>query len=61
MKQDLTPTSLAGHHCRVHASPRGPAGVSERLLLLVHYGIDWSGGWVSRYRSTYWESLLPDR
>lgn len=39
----------------------GPAGVAERLLLLVHYGIDWSGGWVSRYRSTYWESLLPDR
>lgn len=39
----------------------GPAGVAERLLLLVHYGIDWSGGWVTRYRSTYWESLLPDR
>lgn len=39
----------------------GPAGVSERLLLLVHYGIDWSGGWVTRYRSTYWECLLPDR
>jgi hypothetical protein len=39
----------------------GPAGVAERLLLLVHYGIDWSGGWVTRYRSTYWDSLLPDR
>jgi len=39
----------------------GPAGTAERLLLLVHYGIDWSGGWVTRYRSTYWESVLPDR
>lgn len=39
----------------------GPAGVAERLLLLVHYGIDWSNGWVSRYRTTYWDRLLPDR
>lgn len=39
----------------------GPAGVAERLLLLVHYGIDWSGGWVTRYRKTYWDRLLPDR
>lgn len=38
----------------------GPAGVAERLLLLVHYGIDWDG-WVSRYRKTYWDKLLPDR
>ncbi|SDY63951.1 hypothetical protein SAMN05661080_04134 [Modestobacter sp. DSM 44400] len=39
----------------------GPAGVAERLLLLIHYGIDWQNGWVSRYRRTYWEQLLPDR
>lgn len=39
----------------------GPAGVAERLLLLVHYGVDWSNGWVTRYRKTYWEQLLPDR
>ena len=39
----------------------GPAGVAERLLLLVHYGIDWSSGWVARYRVTYWDRLLPDR
>lgn len=39
----------------------GPAGVAERLLLLIHYGIDWSAGWVTRYRKTYWDSLLPDR
>ena len=40
---------------------QGPAGVAERLLLLVHYGVDWQGGWVGRYRTTYWDSLLPDR
>lgn len=39
----------------------GPAGTAERLLLLLHYGIDWQNGWVSRYRGTYWEQLLPDR
>lgn len=39
----------------------GPAGVAERLLLLIHYGVDWSNSWVARYRATYWESILPDR
>lgn len=39
----------------------GPAGVAERLLLLTHYGVDWSEGWVLRYRATYWDRLLPDR
>lgn len=39
----------------------GPAGTAERILLLLHYGIDWSSGWVGRYRTTYWSNLLPDR
>lgn len=39
----------------------GPAGTAERLLLLIHYGIDWQEGWVGRYRTTYWDQLLPDR
>lgn len=39
----------------------GPAAAAERLLLLVHYGIDWSDGWVSRHRTTYWDRLFPDR
>lgn len=39
----------------------GPAGTAERLLLCVHYGIDWQAGWVSRYRNTYWDKVLPDR
>lgn len=39
----------------------GPAGTAERLLLLLHYGIDWTGGWVAGYRTRYWDQLLPDR
>jgi len=39
----------------------GPAATAERLLLLIHYGIDWQTGWVTRYRTTYWDQLLPDR
>ena len=39
----------------------GPSGTAERLLLHVHYGIDWQLGWVARYRTTYWDQLLPDR
>lgn len=39
----------------------GPGGVAERLLLHVHYGLDWAGGWVGRYRDRWWEDILPDR
>jgi hypothetical protein len=39
----------------------GSAGTAERLLLLLHYGVDWQDGWVARYRATYWDQLLPDR
>ena len=41
----------------------GPAGVAERLLLLVHYGVDWSDGWLSnkKHRDRYWEHSMPDR
>lgn len=38
----------------------GAGAVAERLLLLVHYGVDWDG-WVGSYRAKYWEQLLPDR
>lgn len=39
----------------------GAGGVAERLLLLVHYGVDWSHGWVGDYRTRYWDRVLPDR
>jgi len=36
--------------------------VAERLLLLLHYGIDWSdGNWVAGRRGDYWDNLLPTR
>ena len=38
----------------------GPAATAERLLLLLHYGIDWST-WVGDRRLHYWSNLLPDR
>lgn len=38
----------------------GAAGTAERLLLLLHYGVDWES-WVGRMRTTYWSQVLPDR
>lgn len=38
----------------------GPPATAERLLLLLHYGIDWDG-WVGRRRKTYWTHHLPNR
>jgi hypothetical protein len=39
----------------------GAADVAERLLLLLHYGINWQDGWVTRHRGAYWAGVLPDR
>ncbi|ACZ32395.1 hypothetical protein Xcel_3396 (plasmid) [Xylanimonas cellulosilytica DSM 15894] len=62
MTGGLTPTSRWLAAVGEQMPPlEGPAGAAERLLLLVHYGIDWESGWVSGYRKTYWSSLLPDR
>lgn len=57
----LTPTST--WLATVPAMPPldGPAGTAERLLMLIHYGIDWTDGWVTNHRSTYWDKILPDR
>lgn len=38
------------------------AVVAERLMLLLHYGVDWSdGNWVAARRGDYWDNLLPSR
>ena len=38
------------------------AVVAERLMLLLHYGVDWSdGNWVASRRGDYWDNLLPSR
>lgn len=44
-------------------TPYGPADTAERLLLLLHYAIDWDTSWVAdpKYRKTYWDELLPGR
>jgi len=41
----------------------GPPAIAERLLLLLHYGIDWESSWVAdpKYRKTYWDEQLPGR
>jgi hypothetical protein len=41
----------------------GADNVADRLLLLLHYGIDWQDGWLSnsRHRTTYWDPILPER
>lgn len=38
----------------------GPAGTAERLLLLVHYGVDWDS-WIGSRRIDYWDTILPER
>lgn len=38
----------------------GPAGVAERLLLLLHYGVEWDS-WVGRRRQLWWSDVFPDR
>lgn len=48
------------------AAPHFPAltptaDTAERLLLLVHYGIDWRTSWLATRRSAYWATILPDR
>lgn len=41
----------------------GAPDTAERLLLLLHYGIDWESSWVGdpRHRDTYWDEALPGR
>ncbi|EUA40580.1 hypothetical protein I549_4314 [Mycobacterium avium subsp. avium 2285 (R)] len=41
----------------------GPTETAERLLLLLHYGIDWETSWIAdpKYRKTYWDEQLPGR
>ncbi len=39
----------------------GATDVAERLLLLLHYGIDWRGGWLTSYRDSYWSGSKPGK
>ncbi|MDD4865637.1 MAG: hypothetical protein PHQ28_00410 [Mycobacterium sp.] len=35
------------------------ADTAERLLLLLHYAIDWQNSWVVNRRKTYWDNEFP--
>lgn len=39
------------------------ADTAERLLLLLHYSIDWNTSWIAepKHRKRYWDELLPSR
>ncbi len=46
------------------ADPDDPAvDTAERLLLLLHYSIDWDNSWIAdeKHRKTYWDEILPSR
>ena len=59
---DTRPTQMWLHATAGFMPPlEGPPGTAERLLLLLHYSIDWDTSWVAGYRTTYWDKLLPDR
>jgi hypothetical protein len=59
------PTPTAAWQAMVPQLPPldGAADIGERLLLLLHYSIDWENSWVAdpRYRKKYWDELLPSR
>jgi hypothetical protein len=35
------------------------ADTAERLLLLLHYSIDWQNSWIAERRKTYWDNEFP--
>lgn len=39
----------------------GAEDTADRLLLHLHYAIDWKKSWVRNYLKTYWDSILPTR
>lgn len=66
MTAELTPPLHATERWMQAASSfmpplQGPAGTAERLLLLLHYSIEWDTAWVANYRTTYWDKILPER
>lgn len=39
------------------------ADTAERLLLMLHYSVDWDNSWVAeeKHRKVYWDKILPGR
>lgn len=66
--QALVPDMPSLLHVDAHddgpdAAARHAADTAERLLLLVHYSIDWDNSWVGepKHRKRYWDEILPTR
>jgi hypothetical protein len=57
------PAGEAAQAGRLPTVAERAADTAERLLLLVHYSIDWDTSWVAeeKYRKTYWDEILPGR
>ena len=69
MNRRATPTGEQSPTARrLAAAPHLPpltdphAATAEKLLLLLHYGVDWSDrNWIAARRSDYWDEIFPSR
>lgn len=60
-KPDVTPTRRWQAFVPELQRLEQPGDTAERLLLLLHYSIDWDSSWVRNYRKTYWDDQFPGR
>ncbi len=58
-----TPAGEAAAERSLPTAADRAADTAERLLLLLHYSIDWDTSWVAeeKHRKTYWDEVLPGR
>lgn len=66
LRVDEPDQDAAETETRAEAAERAEAksvDTAERLLLLLHYSIDWKNSWVGREknRKRYWDETLPGR
>ncbi|SLC71262.1 hypothetical protein [Mycobacteroides abscessus] len=62
MSEPLTPTQKLQEAAAGDLQPvTGAADIAERLLLLLHYSIDWDHSWVKNHLITYWDEEFPSR
>lgn len=61
MTAGLTPTQKWQRLVPDLPAVSGAADTAERLLLLLHYSIDWDSSWVAEHRKTYWDVAFPSR
>lgn len=58
-----TPTDSTGTGRSSAAAADRAVDTAERLLLLLHYSIDWDNTWIGeeKHRKTYWDDVLVSR